>query len=89
MIKSGEKYQVKEITKAEASKLLKENMEIIIKNIERLLKEKNMNQSELAYAIGSDRQHVNFILRNGKGITVNVAGRIAKALDIKLYELIK
>jgi len=89
MIKSGEKYQVKEITKAEASKLLKENMEIIIKNIERLLKEKNMNQSELAYAIGSDRQHVNFILRNGKGITVNVAGRIAKALDVKLYELIK
>ena len=84
-----EKYQVKEITKAEASKLLKENMEIITMNIERLLKEKNMNQSELAYAIGSDRQHVNFILRNGKGITVNVAGRIAKALDIKLYELIK
>jgi len=84
-----ERYNTPEISKNEASKLLKQNMDIIVENINTLLLKKKMNQSELAYAIKSDRGHVSYILRSKIGITVNVLGRIAKALDVPLTELVK
>lgn len=83
------KYQIREITKPEASKLLKQNMELIVNNIHIIMNEKKINQSELAFAISSDRQHVNYIIRSKTGITVNVLGRIAKALGTTISELSK
>lgn len=84
-----EKYITPEISRKEASEELKKNMDVIVNNIQNIMRTKNMNQSELAYAIKSDRGHVNYILKSKTGITVNVLGRIAKALNVKLYEIVK
>lgn len=84
-----EKFEVKNIKKEEIRVLLKENMEVIVGNIIRIKKEKNISHEALAFGIRSHTTHVSYILRSGKGITVNVLGRIAKAMDVSLVELVK
>jgi len=69
--------------------ILKYNMDIIVNNIYRLLEERKMNQRKLAELIWSDPPHLNYILKNQSGITINVLGRIAKALDTTISELAK
>lgn len=79
-----------DVTKEETSDILKINMDLIQNNISKILSERGISQSELARAIDSEPRHINYILRKkNKGITIRVLGRIAKALDVKLYELVK
>ena len=81
--------QVITVTNDEAKRLLKSNMDIIQGNISRIMNEKKINQSELANAIESEPNHINYILRKkNKGITIKVLGRIAKALNVQLKELV-
>lgn len=85
-----QKFQIVEVKREEIRSLLQTNMELIISNINRIMKEKDISQDDLAFGMCSEQQHVSYILRNkGKGITINVLGRIAKAMDVKPYELLK
>jgi len=82
--------QVKEVSTNEAREILKTNMELIQNNISTVMASKNLSQSELARAIESEPGHINYILRKkNKGITIKMLGRIAKALDVKLIDLVK
>ena len=83
------KYNKIEISKQKASLLLRRNMCLFIDNVITKMNEKKLSQSELAYIIRSERQHLNYILKSGNGITINVAGRIADALETNLCELFK
>ena len=73
--------------KQEARIILKHNMDIIVGNIYSLLEKKKINQKELAARIWSEPSHLNYILKNKSGITINVFGRIANALDTTISEL--
>ena len=82
--------EIKNISIEEAKKILKTNMDLIQNNILQILSSKKISQSELARAIESEPSHINYILRKkNKGITIKVLGRIAKALDVKLVDLVK
>lgn len=73
----------------ESKRQLKNNMDIIQGNISRILESKKISQSELARAIESEPNHINYILRKkNKGITIKVLGRIAKALEVPLKTLV-
>jgi DNA-binding Xre family transcriptional regulator len=82
-------FEIKEVKRSEIRDLLKSNMDLIVGNIERVMKEKRITQESLAHGICSEQQHVSYLLRKKSGITINVLGRIAKAMDVKLYELVK
>lgn len=78
------------VSEDEAKKILKTNMDLIQSNIYQILTEKKISQSDLARAIESEPGHINYIMRKkNKGITIKVLGRIAKALDVKMEDLIK
>lgn len=83
--------QLRDITRDEARKILKEDMALILANIKNFMSEKSINQKELAYRIGSEACHVSRMFKNPpkNGLTINVLGRIAKALDVKLYQITK
>ena len=81
--------EIKELTKNEIGYQLKIHMDIIVGNIDRIMGEKNITQENLAYGIKSTQSHLNYIMRKKKGITINVLGRIAKILDVKIHELLK
>jgi antitoxin component HigA of HigAB toxin-antitoxin module len=84
------KFQIIEVRREEIRPILKSNMELIISNINRIMKEKGVFQEDLAYGICSEQSHVSKILSNrNRGLTINVLGRIAKALDVKMHELLK
>lgn len=83
------KFEVIVTKREEIRPLLKKNMELIINNIIRIKKEKNISHEDLAAGMCSHTQHVSYILRSGKGITINVLGRMARAMDVKPYELLK
>lgn len=53
-----------------------------------ILAEKEMNQSDLAIKIGVNRQQVNEILSRGT-CSLKTLGRIAKALDVPVVEIVK
>jgi plasmid maintenance system antidote protein VapI len=83
-------YQLRHLTRDDVRDLLKTNMDVIVGNIEKIMKEKNITQENLATAMRSEQQHVSYILRKrGKGITINVIGRIASALNTSISELAK
>ena len=89
-MKEIEISQVKEISTKEMNDAFKNDMELIQNNILNILSVRNISQSELARAIESEPCHINYILRKkNKGITIRVLGRIAKALDVKLIDLVK
>ena len=82
--------QAREVTTQQAKDILKLNMELIQNNISSIMAAKKISQSELARAIESEPNHVNYILRKkNKGITIKVLGRIAVALNVKLTDLVK
>ncbi len=92
MIKNQTNNQVNDISPAEARNHLKNNMGIIISNIKNFMLEKKVNQKELAFRINSEQGHVSNMLKNDffkNGLTINVLGRIAKALEVKLEDLVK
>ena len=79
-----------QVSVTECNDALRKNMETIQNNILKILSEKNISQSDLAKAIESEHNHVNYILRKkNKGITIKVLGRIAKSLNIPIYQLLK
>ena len=89
-IKEENIYQLKYLTRDDVRELLKNNMNIIVGNIEKIMKEKNITQEELSGAMRSEQQHISYILRKkGKGITINVIGRIAEALNTSISDLAK
>lgn len=78
-----------QVSKDEAKKILKTNLELIQTNISKILESRKISQSELARAIESEPAHINYILRQKKrGITIKVLGRIARALNVQLKDLV-
>lgn len=83
-------FQIIHVSKEQTRDALKSNMDLIQVNLLRIMKSKGISQYALAHAIESEPGHVNYILRKkNKGITIKVLGRMAKALDVPIYELIK
>ena len=83
-------YQLKYLTRDDVRDLLKKDMDTLMNNIERIMKEKNITQEALATAMRSEQSHLSYMLKNrGKGITVQVIGRIASALNTSITELSK
>ena len=56
--------------------------------IKLILAEREMNQSDLAVKIGVNRQQVNEILGR-ESCSLKTLGRIAKALDVPVVEIVK
>lgn len=80
------------LTRPQISKVLKENTARILYNIDGIMKEKNISKKELADRIDSELTHVYRIFRNKyqkNGLTTNVIGRIAIALDVQLKDLVQ
>lgn len=80
------------LTKPQISKLLKDNTARIIYNIDDIMKTKNISKKELSHRIDSELTHVCRIFRNKyhkNGLTTNVLGRIAIALDVQMSDLVK
>ncbi len=80
------------LTRPQISKALKDNTERILSNIEEEMKNQNILKAELARRIDSEATHVYRIFKNRytkNGLTTNVLGRIAMALDIPLTQLVK
>lgn len=63
-------------------------MKLNVWKIKLFLAEREMSQSDLAIKIGVNRQQVNDILKR-ETCTLKTLGRIAKALDVSVSELVK
>lgn len=95
----GNPYELKYLTRNDLSKILKENTEIIVRNINKIMRDNRVSQDELATAIHSEQCHISYILRErpdncvtfapNKGLTINVLGRIAAALHTSIPDLAK
>lgn len=80
------------LTRPQISKLLKDNTTRILSNIESIMNTEGISRKELADRIDSEATHVSRMFRNKyhkNGLTTNVLGRIAVALNTNLYELVK
>lgn len=83
-------YQLNYLTREDIRNLLKKDIDTILNNIQRIMKEKVISQDSLATAMGSEQQHISYMLRKrGSGITIPVIGRIAAALNTTISELAK
>ena len=83
-------YQLKYLTEQQVRDLINNSIDTVMTNIEKIMKENKITQSELADAMRSEQQHVSYMLRNkGKGITYNVLMRMASALNVNISELAK
>jgi len=79
-----------EVTRDLAKKCLKENMNIIRKNIRSLMLEKKLLDEDLAYLIKSNRSYINYLLnRKGANTSIDTLGKIAEALDVRLVDLLR
>ena len=89
--KENNNYQLGYISKREGKLLLKKNMDIFISNVKKEMSLYEITQEQLASAIESEQQQVFYLLNKGKGkgMTYNVAGRIAFALNKTISELSK
>jgi len=82
--------QIKYVSPQEVRDALKNNMEIIQKNIKGIMERRGISQGELSRATNSEPSHINYNLhKKNKGITIKVLGRIAKSLDVTIIELLK
>jgi len=81
--------EVKEITKEQSAKLLKNNMDILKINIKKLIKERGWTHEDLAFAVNSNRPFISYFLRRSGNATIDFVGRIAEALDTNISELTK
>ena len=62
--------------------------EIIAHNVEKILKQKKMKQNELADAMKISRSTMREIMDGGKVITLALQNKIAKALSVKVKDLL-
>ena len=62
--------------------------EIIAYNVEKILKQKKMKQNELAGAMKISRSTMREIMDGGKVITLALQNKIAKALSVKVKDLL-
>ena len=76
-------------TREEARNILKRNMDIVKKNIWKLMKEKNWKQKDLAFGVNSTPQFIGYFLRHKGNCTIEFLGRIAEALGTTTSELAK
>lgn len=83
--------QFKEITREEARVALKEDMQRILANINRIMNEKGISRLELSFRINSEKGHTSRMLNTftKNGLTVNVLGRIHRALEVKMEDLVR
>ena len=61
----------------------------VIRNIKRLMAQKDMLAEHLARESGVDRGHLSYYLANKKSATVETIERIARALGVDIMELFK
>ena len=88
--KEEKSFQLNYLTEHQVRDLINNSMNAVMGNIERIMKENQITQSELADAMRSEQQHVSYMLKNkGKGITYNVVVRMAAALKVNISELAK
>ncbi|HEY3949836.1 helix-turn-helix transcriptional regulator [Phenylobacterium sp.] len=55
----------------------------------RLRKRQGLSQEELAYRANLDRTYVSSIERGVYAVTIDVLDRVARALDVEAWELLK
>jgi transcriptional regulator with XRE-family HTH domain len=58
-------------------------------NLRRLRKRQGLSQEELAYRANLDRTYVSSIERGVYAVTIDVLDRVARALDVEAWELLK
>lgn len=63
-------------------------MEIIARNLERLMKEKGLNQAKLAEKANMSPQQMSSILIKDADLRISTVTKLANALDINISELI-
>lgn len=78
------------IEKEEGQQILRENMELLRKNLLYLLKKKRISISELSKRIDKDRFYIKYILHNpAPNPSLDGLGKIAYALDVPVFRLFK
>lgn len=63
-------------------------MKLNVRKIKLILAEKGMSQADLAIKCGMNRQQINGVLSR-EVCTLKTLGRIAKALDVSVAEIVK
>lgn len=58
-------------------------------NVQQLRKSKHLSQEELAERAGMHRTYIGMVERAERNITLCNIEKIAKALDVQIYELLK
>lgn len=59
----------------------------IAKNIQKIRKEKNLSQEDLAYKAGLNRAYIGYIERGERKPTVETIEKIARVLQIDIQDL--
>jgi transcriptional regulator with XRE-family HTH domain len=63
--------------------------QILGRNIRRFRKQQNLSQEELAYRASVDRTYVSALERGVYSASVDVLDRVARALGVSAWELLK
>jgi transcriptional regulator with XRE-family HTH domain len=63
--------------------------EILAANLRRLRKKQGLSQEELAYRANIDRTYISSIERGVYAVTIDILDRLARALDVEAWELLK
>jgi transcriptional regulator with XRE-family HTH domain len=63
--------------------------EILAANLRRRRQQQGLSQEELAYRANVDRTYVSALERGVYAATVDVLDRLARALDVEVWELLK
>jgi transcriptional regulator with XRE-family HTH domain len=63
--------------------------EILAANLRRLRKKQGLSQEELAYRASIDRGYISSIERGVYAVTIDILDRLARALDVEAWELLK
>lgn len=83
-------YQLRFLTKNDIRELLRKDIDTIVDNIQKIMKENSISQEKLADAMMTSQQHLSYMLKKrGAGITIKVMGRFAAALNTSISELSK
>lgn len=64
-------------------------MQIFIKNLDRIRKERGMTQTDLAELLGTTQGNISRLLNGGEDVTLSRCESIAKKLKIPLAEMIE
>jgi len=62
---------------------------ILGSNLRRLRKRQALSQEELAHRANVDRTYISSIERGVYAVTIDVLDRLARALDVEAWELLK